>query len=670
MYWVRKIEIVFDDGEAKRIRIYSQVGFNTVPQADSPLGQFNCRIVTDMSVVNTTVNIEPTTPVFRSKYACGGVVDYLRYWLHNRGMRPFNPPAFFLALLAFAPRAVFCADKLDAPRWQIVTMGDVVAAPIPLSFGSALLTDGRSLAACTSSGSVVWSYTFAELPLFASSDTQDFVYAVSGNSRLQKINPSGRLLWKINVQEKILYPPLPGRDGRVFVVTEKSVCCYDTRGRRKWRTELPRRAVSSPLELGDGSILVVTPSAGDATVGVRVSPFGRMMEEITFAGIVQSAAQTDAGALLAFSSGMYGLCAVSEGKASSVWTASGLSQPLTLVSVNDVSAVVYADGAAARVRFIDTATGKILASVRNVPVNPRALNYAAVAGSLLVLSDSSAALALDIAVALASGGADSDAGECVLWHIALPDSFRAKYVWYAGDGMLFLTGANWTTVAYRVYQAAGGNARARDAGSSMTKSYAELQRAPSSGGAAALLGINRQELNAVSSGLRRGDYGEQELVWFAGVNSVVPFLTARYTQTGGYRADTAAPSPVTDADLSALVLTMGDFGCGAFTQTIAQGIRLETDPSLLRNMIRAAAEISYDPDGVLLDALAFVPKKRGDSSIEASHIAVCDAVRAICAYMGLPALTQRGRAILNAYLSTGYDERVRDYAIQSLKKLL
>ncbi|GMO50630.1 MAG: PQQ-binding-like beta-propeller repeat protein [Treponemataceae bacterium] len=588
--------------------------------------------------------------------------------------------AFLFFLETVLPRSAFCADSkpvpfaplpsanLDKPLWQIVTMGEITADPIPLSFGAALLTNARTLAACSFAGSLVWSYAFGELPNFVSADGQDFLYAVSGNSRLQKLNPSGRLLWKINTQEKILYQPLPGRDGRVFVVTEKAICCYDTHGKRKWRTELPRRAGAAPFELNDGSILIITLSSGGATAGLRVSPFGRLLEEITFMGTVQNAVQTADGVLLAFSSGIYGLCAVLGGTASSVWVTTDLRQPLTFAAQSRFSAesrvvaVLYAEGAKTHIRFIDPASGNILAVVKDAPLDPLAIRYAAIIGRSLAAADSNTALALDTNAALA-------AKDCALWRVSLPDSSRSKYIFYSEDGTLFLSGSNWVTAGYRVYQPAGQPSPSPF----LAKTYEGLRGdVPLLNANFPRFGINQQELGAISAGLRRGDYGEKELAWFSSVSLLAPFLTSRYIKEDGIsaRVDNSAPVPVTVTDITALVLTMGEFKGSAFTSVIAFGIQHETDPALLRNLIKAASEIAYDPAGALLTAISFVPGKHGDSSIVTAHFAACDAIVAICAYMGVNALNQKGKAVLAAYISPNFDARIRGYALNSLKKLL
>ena len=574
--------------------------------------------------------------------------------------------AVFFAAAVFLCLDVFCAEQLSAPRWQVVTPGQVSAQPIPVSYGFAAITDGRMLTAYTFAGSIYWNYVFNELPNWAAADGGDFIYAVSGNSRLQKLNPSGKLLWKIDTKEKIIFPPLPGRDGRVFAAAQKSLSCYDTRGKRKWLVEIPPPR-HAPLELNDGSLLVITQTARDGktkpeSTGIRISPFGEPLEEIEFTGTVSGAAQTNSGVLLTFTSGMYGLCAVKDSRVLSVWTTEEGKSGAMLVANNDSAAILFAEGSKTGAIFFDPATGNTTASVlQPLPLNPRSLSYAALFGSLLVASDSSQALAVDAFALTKKSGEDSP--DAVAWHVTLPARNSYLFIAYGHEGDLFLSGTNWVTEAYRVTRVKIKNApRAK-------KTYqAFIAQNPSS--SAAAFGIDAAELAGISAGLRQGDYGGRELYWLKRVQALAPFMLNRYAQANpNYRADDSALFPITVESLSALEAVMGDFGSDAFAQIISRAITNETDPTLLRNAFKAAASIAYDPEGVMLNALEFAQHKKGDGSITPAYIAACDAVFAVCDYMGTPAYLAKGRAILNVFYGPRFDKQVRDHALTLLKKL-
>jgi hypothetical protein len=89
----------------------------------------------------------------------------------------------------------------------------------------------------------------------------------------------------------------------------------------------------------------------------------------------------------------------------------------------------------------------------------------------------------------------------------------------------------------------------------------------------------------------------------------------------------------------------------------------------LRNALKTAADIAYDPEGVMLNALEFAQDKKGDGSIISVYVAACDAVFAVCDYMGTPAYLTKGRAILSVFYGPRFDKQVRDHALTLLKKL-
>jgi hypothetical protein len=511
-----------------------------------------------------------------------------------------------------------------------------------------------------------------------SGDEKDFVYAVSGDSRLQKINPSGTLLWKINIAEKILYPPLPGRDGRVFVTSEKSLSCYDTHGKRKWHLVIPPPRFS-PLELNDGSLLVILKetqtatqnSAAKVSAGIRISPYGALLEEIAFSGIISGAAVTDSGALLAFTSGMYGLCAVSENQARSSWTSEGIGTSAGIpVASGKQAALLFSQGDTTRVRFVSAATGAIYADLgETLPINTRNLAYAVMQNGTLVAADSRYAIAVDTNALKDARNAQN----AVPWFVTLPDKKQCKFIAYTQDGLLYLSGTNWVTAAYKVTQTAGSSSQSNRAVIEK-KTY---QKFASDSGLTASLNpfsgqIDVEELNAISRGLTGEDYGARELAWYNRVNSWSPQLVNRYSSANqnSSRIDNSALFTTTVQDAAQLVSVMGQFGSDSFCRVIARVIQNESDAVMLRNAVKAAAEIAYDPEGVMLDALAVVQQKKGDASLNAVYMATCDAVYEICSYMGLRALTTKGKIILNTFFTSRFNSQVRDYARDTMKKML
>jgi hypothetical protein len=522
---------------------------------------------------------------------------------------------------------------------------------VTTSYGFLLLTEGRTLAALTLGGTFYWQYSFRERPDFFSADTDDFVYAVTGGRVLHKINPSGRLLWNVDTREVLRCPPLPGRDGRVFAASDRALLCYDTRGRLRWKQKIPPPAFP-PLELNDGTLLVIS-GEGGASSGLRISPFGEYIEEITLSGTVTGAAVVEAGALLTFSSGLYGLCAVKDNRASSSWTgntgkgASGHALPL---------------GSGSRAALLSSREVLFLApnagETREIPrdklrINLGDLALGALYGDTLVLGDSQGAAAFR---------AHKEGPPVTLWEAALPPRGGWDYLAYSPEGLLLVCGADWVASAYRVCL---GEAPPRG---KARRTYREFIRARAGSLGTGLDRIDRRELAEIGAGLASSGPGERELRWQERLAFLSSRLSRRYEREGGTRVDNGELFPAALADTALLVQTLGKAGSGRFCPVIAGTIRRDPDPVMVRYALRAAEETAYDPEGDLLDAAAWVCRKAALYP-PGVHIAACDAVYAICSYMGQRAFAGKGKGILETYTGPLFPVRIRMYAAGILKKL-
>ena len=218
--------------------------------------------------------------------------------------------------------------KLDKPSWERVLSGMTVAQPKKTSYGFLQMLDGRILVACASDGKVLWQQPLNGKPgSFITVDSiNDFCYAlVNENKKLQLYNPSGIWLWTATLPEPAIFEPLPGRDGRIFVQGAEHILCYGINGKLKWSTQVSRTGGFPLYELPDGSLLYIQEKKlrGKSTA-LRISPYGSILEELTFSGVVSSAGQTKQGVILVFSDGAVGCCSVKDGMAYSQWIRSGV----------------------------------------------------------------------------------------------------------------------------------------------------------------------------------------------------------------------------------------------------------------------------------------------------------------------------------------------------------
>ncbi|WP_288806216.1 hypothetical protein, partial [uncultured Treponema sp.] len=228
-------------------------------------------------------------------------------------LRTFLYAAFFLTLSAAvtAEQLSLSADNAD---WTCVIGGEAVTRPVQTSYGFVVLTDGKMISACTENGTKLWEKPVPGRPdPFLTVISKDFLVTVSDKKTVSLINPSGVVLWSKKLPYQVTESALPGKDARFFVKGKKNISCFGINGVCKWSIETPPLSSIPLVTLNDGTVLaVLLNSENGKSSGIRISPFGTVLETIRFAGIVSGAMSCDYGVLLAFSSSGFGLCAVNE----------------------------------------------------------------------------------------------------------------------------------------------------------------------------------------------------------------------------------------------------------------------------------------------------------------------------------------------------------------------
>ena len=195
------------------------------------------------------------------------------------------------------------AGNTVEPSWQLVVGGAPVGNPLVTEYGFAVPLEGRTMAAVSEDGRLMW---FAGLPgsrisPHSSTGTGDFLITVSGGNAVSLINPSGLTLWSAKAPAEIISTPIQGRDGRIYVQCPREVVCFGINGTLKWATPAGESSGIPLMELEDGSILhIQKKTLQGCSTALRYSPFGVILEELTFSGKVTSAITTKYGVILVF----------------------------------------------------------------------------------------------------------------------------------------------------------------------------------------------------------------------------------------------------------------------------------------------------------------------------------------------------------------------------------
>lgn len=574
--------------------------------------------------------------------------------------------AFIFLFVSF-----FYAEESEAlqPNWQLVVGGAPIAPPIITDFGFAVPLDGRTMAAVSETGQLMW---FATLPGYKTSPhytmgTGDFLIAVSGGNKLSLINPSGLTLWSSTAPAEILSTPLQGRDGRIYLQCTNQLACLGIGGTLKWTLPVENISTLPLTELEDGSVLCLLNTIVDGcSTAVRVSPFGEILEEITFTSVVAGVKQSKFGTILIFTDGSLGICSSTDNIAVTRWSIPALVSPsvssvppqIYLDTLHTLCAVVTASGSQSLVTVVDLDKGEKKFNV-SAAINLNDLQFGTIDLTNIVLCDSQKALGLSL----------DDGVE--VWNSDLPGKLTWDYLLYTPKGYIItLEKKSWLISAYRVTQTIGSQQyRAYKSEKTNYPVYIELatQKAniPQNDSEVFMNLIPPDLEKTIYRSIYEGNYGTSEAQWQA--------LVTRENTRCLSNSKSVSQNPMASYDITykeSIIKLMGAFESSCFNRNLAQILQQETDISLLRTALRASAKIAYDPNLELLSSIELLLGKTSLLSNYTITTAICNAVYEICRFMGKPALFSRGRYILSYLLNQKLDSKTKDYAVYTLQKLI
>lgn len=577
----------------------------------------------------------------------------------------------FCLVFIFLFVSFFYADESEAlqPNWQLVVGGAPIAPPIITDFGFAVPLDGRTMAAVSETGQLMW---FATLPGYKTSPhytmgTGDFLIAVSRGNKLSLINPSGLTLWSSTAPAEILSTPLQGRDGRIYLQCTNQLACLGIGGTLKWTLPVENISTLPLTELEDGSVLCLLNTIVDGcSTAVRVSPFGEILEEITFTSVVAGVKQSKFGTILIFTDGSLGICSSTDNMAVTRWSIPALVSPsvssvppqIYLDTLHTLCAVVTASGSQSLVTVVDLDKGEKKFNV-SAAINLNDLQFGTIDLTNIVLCDSQKVLGLSL----------DDGVE--VWNSDLPGKLTWDYLLYTPKGYIItLEKKSWLISAYRVTQTIGSQQyRAYKSEKTNYPVYIELatQKAniPQNDSEVFMNLIPPDLEKTIYRSIYEGNYGTSEAQWQA--------LVTRENTRCLSNSKSVSQNPMASYDITykeSIIKLMGAFESSCFNRNLAQILQQETDISLLRTALRASAKIAYDPNLELLSSIELLLGKTSLLSNYTITTAICNAVYEICRFMGKPALFSRGRYILSYLLNQKLDSKTKDYAVYTLQKLI
>ena len=548
--------------------------------------------------------------------------------------------------------------------WTSILPGTAICEPAVTSYGFCIATDARNIMGFSSGGMLLWEQNVGRIKDISLTVLNgDFIlFHDRTKNQIRLFNPSGTELWSMLLDFTPTQKAFDGRDGRFFVYGGQNVMCLGINGIIRWKIETELQKDLPMQELPDGSVIVFISDEGGHTRGLRISPFGEKLENITFSGIIKTTETCKDGILLTFTDGSAGLFALKNGLSDSRWLASVKSGITSFAVSPDRSdfRLLALSASEVTVYKLKAEDGSVVASKTISGINGTALVKTQYSDSGLFIADLSKAILMD-----------EDFRE--VWSANMPENMRSRVVnqiCYLNDDYLVFCGRNWSMDAYRTSQSMQKK-------SSNQKSV--LKNIQYDYSSFAPLDLN--EFNYFAEGsffnhlknpsrindLKEGLYGTDEKNLLSQTLSVAG-LYAKDASSSDFGIHTEKSVFETDSAGFEAILVQLCLLCTAQTQNAAAEIISDG-----RNKAYCRALFSnlygYDPDGKLLEAIERNATLAGNKD-SAYLNSICDAVYSICLFMGRPAWNKKGKEILKSFMGTGYSTDTRLYARDTLKKII
>lgn len=566
---------------------------------------------------------------------------------------------FSFLILLFFTKNLISQEKLSNlnASWTNVLTGAAICPPVTTSYGFCVATDAKTICAFSNNGIQLWENSVQKSKnVKLTCVYEDFILLSDiQNETLTLFNPSGRKIWS----KKLNYAQNPdllcGRDGRFFIRGENVAECYGLNGVLKWQIKTEKQNSQSMQELPDGSFVIFLQEIKGKTRGLRVSPFGKITEEISFAGKIAKTYACDCGILLIFDDNSAGLFSLQDNLSKNEWVIKNDSNsiPLDFAISEDSNEIflILKQKNIAIFNKINPQNGQITKTFSTEIINPDNLKYFSYKNEILFVSD--------------------DKNSCVfssdgklLWNAKNPEQKKQNYELLTNDNHLVFFSKDWSLASYHIFNANNKIATQKkdyDSLLNVTNSQFDALYASSFGEHL----INDQRISALST----GNYGEKEKLWLSEIISISNmYLNYLGESNSGGRAQLSIFQK-DSIGFEKILKQLSLFGNSQTQNIAAQILEKETNLSFSIAILNGIKQNGYDPDEKLLQALEKLSEKLNPKDGLAIN-AICDAVFSICSFMGRSAFNSKGKDILKKFMYPQYSSINRDYSRDILKKIL
>ena len=551
--------------------------------------------------------------------------------------------------------------------WGRVLPGKLICPPQTTPSGFAVMTDAHNLMSFSSQGRIIFEKTLSRSAggTFGVLKNGFFAVVTASSKKITLLNPDGKELWTIAVDFKITDSPFTGRDGRFFVRGTDLLCCFGMNGIQKWSTKTPVQSKMPVQELPDGSLIVFLQELEQGkTKAVRITPFGELVEEITFAGEVTNALTTPYGILLVFTDGTSGLFDLVDNKSTHKWLfkkdqLQKTNKDFFILSQNKEN-VIYINikNTNVEIDYINLKDGSINNSfIIDEDIIP---TYGWYNESGVFIADSKKACFYN------------NAGR-YLWSGILPDA-KSKgaptHTSFTTDNCFLLFCSDWSIHAFRTAHSVSEQATVTDTKKFNTDYLNFYEINTTLLELSFPIPINKELLLPERSLLlSAGNYGKTEQEYVSELLSVcTAYKNVMTTTNFGTRVEKSV-FETDSAGMENILSQLCLFGTDTFCEYVSYFLKTETNKALIHTLLRGIVSNGYDPEGKIISSLEYLARNTSDKD-ETLLKDICDAVYSVCVTMGSSAIEPVGKDTLTTLLYPKYTSTVRDYSRNTLKKLV
>lgn len=579
---------------------------------------------------------------------------------------------FFFLFFLFATFKLSAQDQImnsQNSSWQKVLPGELIAEPQETSYGYAFITDAKYLTCYSSNGNLLWDKPIkqARNPIFTVLPYDFFALITNSGKKFSLLNPNGTEIWSVKLEESITQKPYAGRDGRIFIRNTNSIYCYGINGIQKWKLETPNQTEIPIQELKDGSIVIfLSELVNGKSKGLRISPFGELLEEIYFSGEVYSTATCPQGILISFTNGLSGLFTLQEEKAKNKWTvsqknSSNTNKDVFTVSSDKQNAVFISQKQnLIKINYLNLENGEIINSF-DIPNIGTIKNCVYNNDGIFVTDNKKAYFYSHEGIQLFGGTFPQQT-----------KNSNCNYYLYTQDNCLILFDTNWTANGFRTFQNVTINKNITTTLPKKDNNYNDFYNIDPQLFSAAYMPnkidtdiANEKRLTELSE----GNYGFKEQEWISKILSALALRKDDLIQSQNYTRTTEKSIFQKDyIGYQLLLKQISLYGTDTFIDYIAYLLLNDSDKTTIHTVLEGIPQNGYDPECKIINSIYHLSRKVSEKD-DMTLLKICDAVYSLCLFNGKPAFYSKGREILTLFIYPKYSTKVRNYARDIFKKI-